>query len=477
MAYYPEEYFNTEQFRRLLHDFEASEHGGEPLLPDSEEFVDLAEYYFNNGSEDYAMKLIERARDIYPDSSGPLLFLAREALISRKDVDAAEYYAEQITESGDPEYYFIKAEILIYRGQIRQADDILEEGLLYTDDSDESPDNYCMDVAAMYMDLSLDEQAQKWLERCSDHHDNEWLELHARLLNLKGEYEKCCSIYNSLLDKDPYSVTLWNCLAVIQAEHRDYDEAVNSCNFALAIDPNNLLALRNKAQIFEYEQNYKEALAIYEKLSLIDRTETNYWRIYTGFCHFMLEEYIEAINDFEAVADDVKADKDLMAGNYLRWAYSLIKTGKTGESFAFMDKAEKYGAAIDEVNIIKGEANLCLGDLRSATVCYMTAIKKSDNMGLTTTIAATCLLKHGYAEVAYDMLDHLYKIFPDCNYGFACMAKCSYILGKTSDFVDYLEKSIRNSPEETKDLMGHLFPTDMKPEKYMDYLRSILDIF
>ena len=44
MAYYPEEYFNTNQFRRLLKDFEASEHGGLPLLPASEEFVDLAEY-------------------------------------------------------------------------------------------------------------------------------------------------------------------------------------------------------------------------------------------------------------------------------------------------------------------------------------------------------------------------------------------------------------------------------------------------
>lgn len=477
MAYYPEEYFNTNQFRRLLKDFEASEHGGLPLLPASEEFVDLAEYYFNNGNEDYAMKIIQRARNIYPDANGPLLFLAREALISRNDIKAAEMYAEQITETDDPEYYFVMAEIMICRGQTEQADELLEEGLLFANNEDETPEHYCLDVAALFIDLNLDEKAEIWLEKCNDREDDEWLELKARLLNLKGEYEKCCSIYNSLLDKNPYSTSLWNELGSTQMDNNDIDEAINSFNFALAIDPDNITALQNKAQLFDNEQNYKESLAIYEKLCTIDKTGTNYWRIFTGYSHFMLEEYFEAIKDFEQVDKDIKADKELLIGHYLRYAYSLIRTGKIEESITFLNKAEDYGANKDEVNIVKGDAKLFLGEPQSALLCFQKAIEESEYPSMTTSKVASCMLEHGYPEVAYQILHNLYQALPDCQEGLPCMVCCCYMMKKTDELFAYLEKAIKYTPEETKDFIGHLFPPDMNPEDYLAYLRNKFDIF
>ena len=48
--------------------------------------------------------------------------------------------------------------------------------------------------------------------------------------------DEAIAIYNKLLDKDPYSHADWFDLARLLALRGKYDEAIEACDFALAID-------------------------------------------------------------------------------------------------------------------------------------------------------------------------------------------------------------------------------------------------
>ena len=186
---------------------------------------------------------------------------------------------------------------------------------------------------------------------------------------------------------------------------------------------------------------------------------------------------MKTIKDFEQVDKDIKVDKELLIGHYLRYAYSLIRTGKIEESITFLNKAEDYGANKDEVNIVKGDAKLFLGEPQSALLCFQKAIEESECPSITTSKVASCMLEHGYPEVAYQILHNLYQALPDCQEGLPCMVCCCYMMKKTDELFAYLEKAIKYTPEETKDFIGHLFPPDMNPEDYLAYLRNKFDIF
>ena len=61
---------------------------------------------------------------------------------------------------------------------------------------------------------------------------------------------------------------------------------------------------------------------------------------------------------------------------------------------------------------------------------------------------------------------------PDFNKGHAYMALCCYDLGKSDEFMEYLQKSVEINPREAKIVLGFLFPQGMEPSEYVKYMEA-----
>lgn len=360
MSYnFSEDYFESNEFKNTLKRFEDADKNGEEIILDSEEFVDIAEYYYNLGKVETAVEIIDRTIDLYPGAAAPLLFKARMALLDYNDIDKANYYADLIEDKTDLEYFYLKAEIMIVDGKADEADEYLEER--FNEIDDDEIDFFAIDTAALFIDYNKVDKAEKWINRSEATDAVEYKEQYARIMMEIGEYEKSQTLFNELIDKNPYSTKYWNSLASSQFLCNNLEDAIQSCEFALAINPENATALLNKANGLYNLGNYKEALKYYTRYCSQCPNDEN-GETLIGFCNMLLEDYVNAIKHFQIAENLSSPDSPMLSDIYKDWAFALCRLNRIDESMAILDKAEALATDNNDLLVYRG--SLLLGSGR-----------------------------------------------------------------------------------------------------------------
>ncbi len=154
------------------------------------------------------------------------------ALLSSNNPQLADEIAETIIDKSDLDYLYLKAEIMIVDNRTSEADDFLQRQ--YDEIiSSEDREDYVLDVAALFSDYEETEYVEKWLSRSTKTEDNDYKELHARILKSRGKYIESESILNELLDANPYSGPYWNQLAQNQLLRDDVKDSITLANSLL----------------------------------------------------------------------------------------------------------------------------------------------------------------------------------------------------------------------------------------------------
>lgn len=85
-------------------------------------------------------------------------------------------------------------------------------------------------------------------------------------------FAQALPIYQQILEQDPHNVEALTHLAIVQASTDQLDAALATFDRALAMDPDNLHALWNKAQaLFEIKQDYAASIPLWERIVAIAR--------------------------------------------------------------------------------------------------------------------------------------------------------------------------------------------------------------
>lgn len=374
MPYNSDEYFNSKKFKSILKDYEASLRTGDFILLDSEEMTDIAEYYYNEGYISQACDLIDKAIEIYPGAAPPLLFKARIALLDDQDTEKANFIAEQIDDKCDIEYYYIKAEIMINNDETDKADSYLEMCL---DNIDEEDKDYCyIDITDIFLDYEKYDIAEKWFNKVRNKELVEYKEQYAKILFEKGDFEKSKVLYDELIDKDPFSVKYWNSLASSQFLCNNIEDGIKSCEYAIAINPNNAIAILNKANGLYQLGNIEEALSYYEKYNKLNPNEIN-GEIMLGCCYVMLEKYEKAIEHFEKIESLVKSETKDLSDTYKEWAFALSRLNRYKEALNILDKTEHLDCDHNEILVLRGNILLESDDKEAAINFYTKALTSS----------------------------------------------------------------------------------------------------
>lgn len=469
---YNEDYFESEEFKELLESYEAAMQVGEQPFMDSDDLVDLADYYNNIGESDKAVEVVEHALELYPDATLPNVFKARQALMEG-DFEMARHYADAIGDKDDPDYHYLTAEIMIAEKHVEKADLYLRR---YAKSVDEDEwEDFIKDCANLYIDYGINDKAYQWMMRSKGDDSTDFKELMARTLFGLGKYKDSERLFNELIDRNPYSIHYWNALASAQLMDEDYSNAITSSEYAIAIDPNDPDGLASKANGLFRLGNYEDALEYFRRLEKI-MPDDDLVLLNEGVCLVNMNRHQEAIPYLERALEVADEESEMLPQIYLELAFCYSSMKQPSKALEMIDVAMELPGDTTDLLVIRGHILLENGMLEEAEETFKKAIRQSDNSPSVLLRIIVSLYDNRYVSSSYEMFKKFFDVVkeyaPDFNKGHAYMALCCYDLGKSDEFMEYLQKSVEMNPREAKIVLGFLFPQGMEPSEYVKYMEA-----
>ena len=116
---------------------------------------------------------------------------------------------------------------------------------------------------------------------------------------------------------------------------------------------------------------------------------------------------------------------------------------------------------------------LTAGKIRQAEACFRKAVIESDNPNLTLLRIIVSLYDNKYVEASYALFKKYFRVVPEGHTdGYAYMALCCYDLKKYDEFLYYLKQACKLNPKECKLVLAHLFPDNVEPQDYYNYIKE-----
>lgn len=460
-------YFDSEEFRTILKQYEESVESEHPIYIDADDLADIADYYQYNGFPERAKKAVDMALEYNPEAVGPLLFKAREALVAN-DFATAEEYVGKIEAVDTMEAVYLKGEIMICQGKTEEADHYFIEQMKDVI-TDELMD-YVYDVANLFSDYDLHEKAFQWMARSQGDDSDSFKELMAHTLFGLGKYKDSERIFNELIDHDPYSIRYWNALASSQFMREDYSAAITSSEYAIAIDPKDPESLLSKANCLFNLLNYEEALDYFRRYSdQVNEDEFGY--LYQGTCLTNLGRYNEAIQLLKKALETAPPDSQYLPEIYQELAFGHNELGEAETALYYLDETQSLDCDHASIEIIKGHILLSNKRVEEAAMAFRKALNQSEGSPRTMLRIIVSLYDNQYIQTSYIILKRLLKdMGDDWNEGYSYLVLCCRDLGKGKEFLHYLKLAAEKNPKEARTVLGGLFPRGMDPKEYYQYI-------
>lgn len=464
-----DEYFDSEEFRELLTEYEDAVNTGQPVFMDADELAEIADYYQMTECFDEADDAINLALSLAPGAIAPLTYKIHEALWNGNTDEAKEYLA-QIIETDEPDYIYDKGEIMLAEGQVEEADQFFREEFKKV--QPEEYQDYVVDVANIFTDYNCPEKAMLWMARARQEDSPDFKELMARTLFGLGKYKDSEKIWGELIDTDPFSKHYWNALASTQFMNEDYSHSVESSEYAIAIDPDDPEGLLAKANGLYRLYNYEEALKYYQRYS--ERMpDDEFGLMHQGTCLINLGRNDEAIIMLDKAIEAAPEDSPYLGDIYQELAFAYSEEGDDQKAMEALDKADTYDADKVQTLVVRGHLMLSAGKADEAERYFRQAVVTSDTPNQTLLRVIVSLYDNHYLEAAYTMFKKFFRIVgDDFDEGYAYMALCCYDLKRYSEFLSYLKTACERCPRECQIALSHIFPNDVEPKDYYSYIQE-----
>lgn len=464
-----DDYFDSKEFQKLLETYEKAQDAGQPVFMDSDELAEIADFYQMQSQMDKAEKAIQLALNLSPGAIAPLTYRIHEALYNG-NTEAAWKYFGQIIETDEPDYIYDKGEILIAEGRIDEADKYFKEE--FENVPQEESQDYVIDVASIYSDYGISDKAMEWMARANREDSADFKELMARTLFGLGKYKDSAKIFNELLDKDPFQKRYWNALASAQFMNEDYPSSIESSEYAIAIDPEDPEGLIAKANGLYRLNNYEKALEYFDRyLEKVPNDE--FAMLNKSTCYINLGQEDKAIETLHQSLDAAGSDSPYLTDIYQELAFAYGDKGDADKALYYLNKTDELDCDHVQIMVVKGHILLSAERLDEAQEMFKQAVLKSENATPTLLRIIVSLYDNKYVEGAYNMLQKFFAVAEKDNKdGYAYMALCCHDLKYHEEYLRYLKKACEINPSECRMVLAHLFPSDVMPQDYYEYLKS-----
>ena len=283
---------NEEIDSELIRRYEEMLRRGERRYFDAEDIEDIAYEYELSEQYQAALDVIEYGLELHPGN--PELLVRRGGYLLCLDrIDEAEEQMAAV-QSHTVDALLIQAEISLIRSQFMKAVGCIRELL----DSDELSLDICLDVIDLFLDYDCLDDAYSFIVEACRRLPKEKDALMRELAHIYEDQQKndeAISIYNQLLDRNPYSHADWFDLARLLALQGKYDEAIEACDFALAIDENHVETMISKGCCLYDKGEFQAAMHIFDEV-LEMAGDKSMAHAMLAACYAHMEMYEKAID-------------------------------------------------------------------------------------------------------------------------------------------------------------------------------------
>lgn len=245
----------------LVRDYEEQVAAGVSFYMDASDLMDIAEYYIKATRHHEADNCIDLALRLHPDNEAVLLMKAYRLKDEGQWTEAMRI-VNSLQGQDSREVQFFNIESCLVEMLPNEAQKLFDTLV-----ADMPPMDYydCyVDYAELLLDYGFYRRAAVWLQAFPETDGTYDMK---RVHELRGEvwcqlhnYARAVESINQMIDVDPYDAESWAQLADVQYRAEVHHEAIDSCDYALTIDPSHVRALQIKLYAATKLGDYKVAV-------------------------------------------------------------------------------------------------------------------------------------------------------------------------------------------------------------------------
>ena len=489
------DYFESEEFREILDVYEDSLKTGVAPYLDIDDYSDIADYYMNSDNSSEAIKCVETGLSIYPDEP-QLLLIKSGAYIYLHRFAEAEQIVESIPNGSSV------GEVLYQKAQLQYAlhDDTEKAEEMFTDwiaierentnNEEEDPvqrDEYIRD-SYIHVITSLIELAPNHF------YDEEvvkrWIELYLANFSPLGNfdsdliladtvraeclYDMVIKVYGNLLETNPYLYRGWTVLAAAQFTCNLPNDAMDSAEFALAIDPKDVDAMLTKAHCFIYRENYEDAAPLIEEY--IKQTHDGSQWLALASCYSETNNTkaaLKALQKAEIFFTRFSSDKDYYANACYEMADLYFSIGHLDMARKYIDKAVQLAPNQVEFNLLNATLRLAEGKFEEALPLFIDYVQQQEDVVTAILKIASRLLAFKLDSVALELLDIIERAPSKFDGEEKIYPYKAYIYIRKKDYKNaahYIKLGAELCPDLTKWILNDYLPPGMSLERYYEII-------
>ena len=495
-------YFDSKEFKCILRRYEAKQREGSICYFDSDDYMDISDYYLSDGKPKKALKAVKQGLQLHPDDD-VLKSVMAGVLIYLRQFDEAAALVNQLRVEDNSDVLYLQAQLAYaVENDIPRADILFEAWVNSTmpdtfDDEDEdepeyeddNPQNQARD-AYIHVIMSIVELApcpnqqmlKKWVHRYVDtfsplgQYDAD-LAL-ADIVRDENLAEECVLVFTQLLDDNPYIQGGWTVLAAAQHMLGDTNECLNSLEFALAINPDDTDALTLKGHCLYTLQRWQDALDIFQKCHpLVADSRSLEQSI--AYCLINMNQREAAIPHLDIAAKYIEQqdlEPEEKSWSMFDIAEPYYVCGCYAKAMELLDRAMKVDSNVyPEFLMLKGALLLATNRFEEAIKCYAIVMDITKFSPAFVVEMAAAFLTYGYTETAEKVLTKAVAIpddvpFPNRSYGYAYMALAKFNLQKYAECVTWLKKAWDTNPDAVGTVLHDVIPEGMTPTEFYEHL-------
>ena len=492
-----QKYLRSKDFKVLLSRFQQHLINGDGGFFDSDELLDIAEYYHLKDDLGSARKAVEYCLELYPGNTKALVFLARTFVMSG-DVDKAQLMLDEIHDDNSVDVKYLRAELLICRNDIDAANSYLQQQYdalqsatsdlfseVEEEDAEEDYANYPLDVCLLFCDYQVWDKAEWWLACVTDPElvsNGDYIEAKARILTAQGKYKEAIATWNSYIDIDAYSTLAWIQLSQCHFHEGNCAEALQCAEYAESIDPNLSETYISEANYLFSMGKSGEAVEKINKYMELCPDDIQ-GELFISSVLFSMGKYEEADQHITKACNALTDyDEDDSFPNAVRIdilrqaAYICSAQGRMDDAMLFVDKTLFYGMSEEQHLLLCAGIYLEHGDVKIAFEKFSQALAASNHDPGTYIIVANMVIDAGLYEQGYNLLSQILDVLGesgvDNGVGYDRYAYAAFMTGHYREFLDALEVCTVKSPSETATIFSSYFPEGMPVSDYLQYARE-----
>ncbi|MDI9320022.1 MAG: tetratricopeptide repeat protein [Phycisphaerales bacterium] len=430
----------------ILERYENVKNGNSVGLLDEEDFERVVEYYFQHNNDAEALLACDIAKTYYPFSSS-ILLLKAEILTQTQKYGQALKSLDELEQYDQANLGAVLLRADVYLSQSKH--EYAAHFLLKSSDNFQGSEKIeiLLELADVYDECEEYEDVYQTLKKvlALDTRNEEALQKVSFWAEFTNQLADSVTLHLQITNDDPYSTLAWFNLGAAYQGLKQYDSAIDSYQYCVAIDEKFEFAYRNMADAYMRKKEYDHALEVLQKHLEIGKAEDVIFEA-MGYC-WEKQKNFSLARHYYRQASKLSPEDDVI----------FYKIGETYAREHDWEKAMKaYSVAL---NIDKENATYCLAIgnclmemnvTNEALLCFLNAVRLKPSVKTTWLALIRGLFFVGHFDEALTQIEVARGNCGDKADFDYLQAAVLFEMGKTKEALIVLENGLQESVSKIK---------------------------